>query len=51
LQLGQCDGGLTTLSLRGNRQMQTLRKLAIQEPNAKLKKANMQKYSKFMISS
>ena len=32
LHLGQCDGGLTTLSSRGMRQMQTFRKLATEAP-------------------
>jgi hypothetical protein len=43
LHLGQCDGGETTLSPRGMRQMQTLRKLAMQDPNANEKTANTQK--------
>ena len=43
LQFGQCDAGLTTLSLRGSRQMQTFRKLAMQAPKAKLKNPKMQK--------
>jgi hypothetical protein len=40
LQRGQCDGGLTTLSPRGMRHMQTLRKLAMQAPIPKAKQAN-----------
>jgi hypothetical protein len=43
LQFGQCEAGFTTLSLRGRRQMQTFRKLAMQAPIQKLKKPNMQK--------
>jgi hypothetical protein len=49
LQTGQWDAGRTTLSLRGRRQMHTLRKLATQAPSAKLKKPNMQKYCKSML--
>jgi hypothetical protein len=40
LHLGQCDGGETTLSPRGMRHMQTLRKLAMQAPIPKAKQAN-----------
>ena len=40
LQRGECEGGLTTLSPRGMRQMHTLRKLAMQAPMPKEKQAN-----------
>jgi len=37
LQCGQCDGGCTTLSPRGKRQMQTLRKEPMLAPKPKSK--------------
>ena len=43
LQFGQCDGGLTTLSPRGRRQMQTFRKLATHAPIANEKNAKLPK--------
>jgi hypothetical protein len=44
LQRGQCDGGLTTLSSRGMRQMHTLRKLPKIAPIAKENAANTEKW-------
>ena len=43
LHFGQCDGGRTTDSLRGRRQMQTFRKLAMQHPIPNAKQAKTEK--------
>jgi len=40
LHFGQCEGGDTTLSSRGRRQIHTFRKLATQLPNANANAAN-----------
>ena len=43
---GQCDGGRTTDSFRGRRQMHTFRKLAVQHPSRKEKtEKTVKKYS------
>ena len=43
---GQCDGGRTTDSFRGRRQMHTFRKLATQHPNRNEKtEKTVKKYS------
>src|SRR5215204_4984133 len=41
LHLGQCEGGETSDSFRGNRQTTTLRKLPMQAPKAKAKRMRM----------
>ena len=42
-QFGQCEGGNAMFSPRGIRQMQTLRKLAMQAPIAKAKQPKTRK--------